>query len=88
MPAIKLYSFKDRDESHKKLEQVLAEGIYPRASCRENTNEPEPYSVWSDGPEPHILPPEPPKKEPMTEDEMLDRLAIKLLARLDKLTVK
>jgi hypothetical protein len=41
-----LYKTKDRDESHKLLEQVLREGLYPRAECREADAEGF-YTVWS-----------------------------------------
>jgi hypothetical protein len=85
MPATKLHAFKNRDEAHKKLEEVLAAGLHPGASCREDLNEPEPYQVWSNGPEAHVLPPEP---AAMSEDDMLDRLAAKLLERMEKKAVK
>jgi hypothetical protein len=88
MPAIKLHVFKIRDDAHRKLAEVLASGEHPRACCREDTNDQEPYQVWSDGPEPHVLPPEPHKAAAITEDEMLDKLAIKILAHLDKKLVK
>lgn len=87
MPAVKLFEFKNRHEAHLKLEEVLAEGQHPRASCREDPNAPEPYQVWSDGPEPHILPPEAAPAAALSEDELLDRLAAKLLERLESKTV-
>ncbi len=46
---IKLFGTTNRDESHAKLEEVLASGEYPMACCREDLNNPtEPYTVWSD----------------------------------------
>lgn len=49
MPGVKLFGFTDRDASHRKLEEVLEEGVYPRACCREDPNDrEEPYQVWSD----------------------------------------
>lgn len=42
----KLHETKDRDESHKLLEQVLATGVHPRAECREADGNGF-YSVWS-----------------------------------------
>lgn len=45
----KLFGFRDRDEAHQKLAEVLAEGTYPFACCRENPNDAsEPYQVWDD----------------------------------------
>lgn len=83
MGAIKLFGTRNRDEAHRQLEEVLAGGQHPRASCREDTDDPnEPYTVWSDGPDPYIRPPDPPAPAPMSEDQMLDRLMDKLLARL------
>ena len=43
-----LFSFVDRDEAHRKLEEIRAkEGPDSRAECRENPNEHEPFQVWS-----------------------------------------
>jgi len=89
MAGVKLFGTKDRDTSHAKLEEILKLGEYPRASCREDINDPlEPYTVWSDNPDPYIREPEPPAARPMTEDQMLDALAVKLLERLNKMAVK
>lgn len=44
----KLFGFRDRNEAHQKLAEVLAEGTYPFACCRENPNDSEPYQVWDD----------------------------------------
>ena len=43
-----LFSYRDRDEAHKKLEEIRSkEGPESKAECRENPNELEPYQVWS-----------------------------------------
>lgn len=43
-----LFSYRDRDEAHRKLEEVRTkEGVDSKAECRENPNEVEPYQVWS-----------------------------------------
>jgi len=47
--ATKIFETRDRDESHKKLEEVLHNGTHPRAECRE-ADERGFYSVW-DGPQ-------------------------------------
>ena len=44
--AIQLFESKDRDETHKFLERVLAEGKYPRAECRQDDGNGI-YTVWS-----------------------------------------
>lgn len=44
----KLFGFTDRIAAHEKLAEVLAEGAYPFACCRENPNDSEPYQVWDD----------------------------------------
>lgn len=45
----KLFGFRDRDEAHQKLAEVLAEGTYPFACCREDpNNQDEPFQVWDD----------------------------------------
>jgi len=82
MPVEKLFGTRDRAASHKKLEDVLTEGEYPRASCREDPNDlEEPYTVWSDGPEPHVSLPSLPVP---TQEDVLDQLARKLLERIRK----
>jgi len=43
----KLYETKDRDESHRKLEEVLRDGKHTLAECREDPNAELPYQVWS-----------------------------------------
>jgi hypothetical protein len=46
--AVKLFDSKDRDESHRKLEEVLASGLHPAAECREDPNDRErPFQVWN-----------------------------------------
>lgn len=55
---------------------------HKQACCRENTNDPEPYSVWSDSPDAYVSAPPPPS--PINEEALLDRLADKLLERLEK----
>lgn len=47
--AVKLFTTRDREESHRKLEEVLREGRFPAAECREADAEGN-YTVWS-GPE-------------------------------------
>lgn len=48
MAATLLFSFRNRDEAHAKLEEVRAsEGSDSRAECREDLNELEAYQVWS-----------------------------------------
>lgn len=42
-----LFETADRDESHRKLAEILAAGTYPRAECRQDMNSPLPYQVWS-----------------------------------------
>lgn len=74
----RLFSTKDRDESHRKLEEVLASGDYPRAECREADEEGN-YTVW-DGPHQKVAeePPPPPTVESVVaglNEEQLDRLA-------------
>ena len=84
----KLWGGKNRDVSHKKLADILAAGTHPFASCRENPNDSnEPYTVWDGPDDPNIRPPEPPVPKPMSEDEMLDRLAAKLMERILKVKV-
>jgi len=79
----KLFGTTDRGASHQKLAEILASGTDPLACCREDPNDPDhPYQVWSGGPEPYVLPPEPPAPAPPSEDELLDRLAEKLMARM------
>jgi len=52
MAAVKLFGTGDRDESHRKLEEVLASGLHPLAECREDPNHAEhPFQVWSG---PHV----------------------------------
>lgn len=88
MAGIKLFGTKDRDASHKHLERVLASGKHPRASCREDeSNEAEPYQVWSDNPDPFTREPQAPAPAPTPElskldDESLNRLADILLAKM------
>jgi hypothetical protein len=41
-----LFKTKDRDESHRKLEEVLASGEHLKAECRE-ADENGDYTVWS-----------------------------------------
>lgn len=82
----KLFGTTDRDAAHAKLAEILAAGTHPRASCREDPNDPnEPFTVW-DGPDhPDNWPPRVESKPvPVseTEEQTLDRLADKLLARL------
>lgn len=75
--------FKDRDESHLTLEKVLATGEYPQAECREDYNDPEPYQVWSAPIVREPAPPSPPPPPtPDLSDEILDKLAEKLLAKM------
>jgi hypothetical protein len=46
-----LFGFKDRDEAHRKLAEVLASGTHPRACCVEDPNDSEePYQVHTDNP--------------------------------------
>ncbi len=82
-----LFASKDRDEAHVELVAVLKEGKHPLAECRELHNEDAPYQVW-DGP---ARPPDwqdmriqdPfPAAEPEITDDLLDRLAQKLLERM------
>lgn len=81
--ATKLFSTTDRDGSHAKLEEILATGQHPRAECREDPNDPEPYSVWDDSAAPFTKPPDPPAPaEPELSEAMLDRLADKIAAKL------
>lgn len=88
MAGIKLFGTKDRAESHAVLEQVLAVGEHPRASCREDANDPnEPYQVWSDTPDPFTREPEPvaPAEAPALaalDDAALNKLADILLAKM------
>lgn len=44
-------SFKDRDEAHAKLAQVLEAGTHPWACCIEDFTKNEPYEVWNDNQE-------------------------------------
>jgi len=77
--AAKLFASADRNESHRFLEQARL--THPRAECREDSNAGE-YSVW-DGPEEKIAaPPTPPPPPPPSEDELLERLAAKLMQRM------
>lgn len=47
---IKLFGTDDRAAAHARLEEILAQGQYPEACCREDLNNPtEPYTVWSNG---------------------------------------
>jgi len=79
----KLYTFRDRDECHKMLEEVLRSGQHPLASCRENTGDPsEPYTIW-DGPDDPNPPPARPAIPP-TEEELVERLAEKVAAIIKK----
>lgn len=61
----KLFQFKNRDEAHAALAQVIgtpeAPGVAPLAECRERMNEEFPYQVWDGTDEP---PPAPPTPEP------------------------
>jgi hypothetical protein len=40
-----LFSTEDRAKAHAHAEAIRAD--YPRAECREDPNEPQPYQVWS-----------------------------------------
>lgn len=46
----RLFATSDRNESHTRLEEVLASGDHPSAHCREDPNDSDGlcYSVWSD----------------------------------------
>ncbi len=50
-----LFETNNRNESHQKLEAVLAEGLHPLAECREQTGRGI-FQVW-DGPEDKIVQP-------------------------------
>lgn len=52
--SVKLFSTVDRDESHRHLEEILATGLHPLAECRVDTQQPEPYEVWSGPREPNL----------------------------------
>ena len=84
MAGTKLYGTKDRAASHRMLEDILVTGTYPRAACREDENDAEePYTVWSDSPDPFLRSPDPPAV-PQDEEAFLERLTEKLLARLER----
>ena len=51
MPQL-LFKTKNRDESHRKLEEILASGRHPRAHCQEDPNDNEPYTVWDPSDDP------------------------------------
>jgi len=81
--ANKLFSFKDRDASHKKLEEVLLEGKHPRAECRDDFQAGE-FSVWDDG---EVREPAPPVVQAATTvpglsehdiNQIVDKLAVRL----------
>lgn len=81
--AKRLFSTTDREESHKKLEEVLLDGAHPRAECREADAEGF-YSVW-DGPQRDgtEVPADPIESELAGLDESkLARLADMIAARL------
>jgi hypothetical protein len=74
-----LYETADRDESHRMLEKILAEGKHPRAECREDANAEKPYQVWSDK-APYVERPAPAAAAPggVDLDELAGRIASKL----------
>lgn len=76
-----LHTFTVRDESHKKLEEVLAGGKFPRAECRENHSAGE-YTVWDGPADPYVRPPEEPKADPL--DDLAEKLADRVLAKINK----
>jgi hypothetical protein len=78
----KLFGTTDRDASHKKLEEVLAEGRHPRACCTEDPNDPiEPFQVWTDGPPAHV-------KAPGSSVEDMARPVGLSQAELDRLALR
>ena len=83
--AEKLFQTKDRDESHGKLEQVLAEGEHPRAECRER-DEDGYYTVWSgpqnDGVSLPLVPVSAGTVPPRLHPEDLSALADMIVARM------
>lgn len=92
--AEKLLEVKDRNEAHKKLEELLAEGKYPNAECREeieNGNGKTLYQVWDGSdeadylakrpaPKPVELAPEVQRKFVLS-DEDVSRIADAILAK-------
>jgi len=80
-----LFKTKDRDESHRKLEEVLASGAYPKAECRE-ADENGDYTVWSGPmvrePEPAPLPPTAEQIAASLDDVQLGKLADMIAARM------
>ena len=86
---VKLYEFTDRDEAHRKLEACIR-GKYPHAECREDTNAEKPYQVWSAGEAKVVRDGQSdeqfvPSTDPVElDDAVLDRLAEKLIERLER----
>jgi len=97
--ATKLFETADRNASHKKLEEILAAGTYPKAECREEIqkgNGPTLYQVWDGsgeaeavaarpGPEVGLPTVEEPRVVTMKlSDEDVSRIAAAILAQQSK----
>lgn len=86
---MKLYEYKDRDESHRQLEAVLKDGTYPSAECREDPNAEFPYQVWTgpasserDGQAPPEVKKEAPV--PIIDPEMVARIIAEYMKQAGK----
>lgn len=78
-----IFKTKDRDESHKKLEEVLAKGVHTSAECRE-ADENGDYTVWSG---PMVREPAPPAPTASQiaaslDDSQMAKLADMIAARM------
>jgi hypothetical protein len=76
----RLFKTKDRDESHRKLEEVLAGGLHPLAECREDHSQEDPYEVWDGQRDVPATPPPTPSSPATTL--VLDQEAMEQLAEL------
>lgn len=84
--AKRLFQTKDRDEAHKKLEEILADGVHQRAECREPSGDPEDadfgmHTVW-DGPQREHGFPAPPAPEPSPPEVVVPAISEEHLGKL------
>lgn len=66
------------------IEKLSTLGPLIGACCQEDPNDPKPFQVWSGPPLPYIKPPEESIQGINDLDDLADRVAQRILAKLDK----